>query len=151
VYATDLAARLIALDGATGALRWAHDLGDPSVRWNLGVPVVSDGVVYAGSAMSVHAFAAEDGTPWWATEIAPEDWAASWASLAVGADTVVIAATNDHLDLAALDADDGALRWRHGHRDIAGVSATPAIAGASVLAARAPGWLAAFALVDGAK
>jgi outer membrane protein assembly factor BamB len=101
--------------------------------------------------MSVHAFAVDDGAPIWATELAPEDWAASWAGLAAGTDTVVIAATNDHLDLAALDAADGAVRWRHGHRDIAGVSATPAITGGSVLAARAPGWLAAYALADGAK
>jgi outer membrane protein assembly factor BamB/predicted MPP superfamily phosphohydrolase len=151
LFATDLAARLVALDGATGELLWAHDLGDPSVRWNLGVPVVRDGRVYAGSAMSVHAFEVDDGAPLWATELAPEDWAATWAGLAADADTVVIAATNDRLDLAALDAADGTVRWRHGHRDIAGVSATPVIAGASVLAARAPGWLAAYTLADGKK
>jgi outer membrane protein assembly factor BamB/predicted MPP superfamily phosphohydrolase len=151
VFATDLAARLVALDTTTGALQWAHDLGDPSVRWNLGVPVVRDGRVYAGSAMSVHAFAAGDGTPIWTTELAPEDWAASWAGITADADTVVIAATNDHLDLAALDAEDGTLRWRHGLRDIAGVSTTPAIAGPHVLAARAPGWLAAYSLADGTK
>jgi outer membrane protein assembly factor BamB len=151
VFATDLAARIVALDAASGARVWAHDLGDSSVRWNLGVPVVRDGVVYAGSAMSVHAFSAADGTPRWRTELAPEDWAASWGGLAVGDDTVIIGATNDHLDLAALDAHTGAVRWRHGHRDVAGVSATPAIVGDSVLAARAPGWLAAYAVGDGSK
>ena len=149
VYATNLAARLVALDATTGALQWAHDLGDPSVRWNLGVPVVRGGRVYAGSAMSVHAFAADDGTPIWATELAPEDWAASWAGLTADDDTVVIAATNDHLDLAALDAHDGSVRWRHGSRDIAGVSTTPAIVGAYAVAARAPGWLTAYRLTDG--
>jgi outer membrane protein assembly factor BamB len=149
LFATDLAARIVALDAATGALVWAHDLGDPSIRWNLGVPVVHDGIVYAGSAMSVHAFAADDGAPLWSTELAPEDWAASWAGLAADADTVVIAATNDNLALAALDAADGRVRWRHGHRDIAGVSAAPAIVGDVVLAARAPGWLAAYAVADG--
>jgi len=150
VFATDLAARIVALDARTGSLQWAHDLGDPSVRWNLGVPVVSAGRVYAGSAMSVHAFTGE-GVALWSTALAPEDWAASWAGLAADADTVVIAATNDHLDLAALDAADGAVRWRHGHRDIAGISATPALAGTHVLAARAPGWLAAYTLADGEK
>ena len=139
VYTTNLAARLVALDATTGALQWAHDLGDPSVRWNLGVPVVRGGRVYAGSAMSVHAFAADDGTPIWATELAPEDWAASWAGLTADDDTVVIAATNDHLDLAALDAHDGTVRWRHGSRDIAGVSTTPAIVGAYAVAARRTG------------
>jgi outer membrane protein assembly factor BamB/predicted MPP superfamily phosphohydrolase len=149
LFATDLAARLVALDAASGALVWAHDLGDPSIRWNLGVPVVRDGVVYAGSAMSVHAFTVADGAPQWRTELAPEDWAASWAGITTDGDTLVIAATNDHLALAALDAADGRVRWRHGHRDIAGVSATPAIVGERVLAARAPGWLAAYALTDG--
>jgi outer membrane protein assembly factor BamB len=150
VYATDLAARLVALDAQTGSLQWARELGDPSVRWNLGVPVARDGRVYAGSAMSVHAFTCA-GSPLWSTPLAPADWAASWAGLTVDADTVVLAATNDHLDLAALDAADGTVRWQHGHRDIAGVSATPAIVGAHVLAARAPGWLAAYALADGTK
>jgi outer membrane protein assembly factor BamB len=151
LFATDLAARIVALDATTGAAVWAHDLGDPSIRWNLGVPVVRGGIVYAGSAMSVHAFAADTGTPQWCTELAPEDWAASWAGLAADADTVVIGATNDHLALAALDAADGRVRWRHGHRDIAGVSATPAIVGDVVVAARAPGWLAAYTVPDGAK
>jgi outer membrane protein assembly factor BamB len=146
----NLAARFVALHAETGAVRWSHDLGDPSVRWNLGVPVVHHGRVYAGSAMSVHAFSS-DGTELWSTALAPEDWAASWAGIAADDETVIVAATNDHLDLAALDATDGAVRWRHGHRDIAGVSATPVITGARALAARAPGWLAAYELEDGEK
>jgi len=150
-FAIDLAARIVAFDGETGASRWAHDLGDPSIRWNLGVPVLRDGVVYAGSAMSVHAFTADDGALRWCTELAPEDWAASWAGITTDGNSVVIGATNDHLALAALDAADGRVRWRHGHRDIAGVSATPVIVGEVVLAARAPGWLAAHSLDDGTE
>src|SRR4029079_2608486 len=132
----------------TGSVQWTHEFGDPSIRWNLGVPVARDGRVYAGSAMSVHA-CTTDGALLWSTVLAPEDWAASWGGLTADDDTVIIAATNDHLDLAALDAADGAVRWRHGHRDIAAISATPVISGAQVLAARAPGWLAAYSLVDG--
>ena len=94
VYVMNLAARFVALDAETGAVRWSHDLGDPSVRWSLGVPVVHHGRVYAGSAMSVHAFTT-DGVALWSTALAPEDWAASWAGLTADADTVVIAATND--------------------------------------------------------
>jgi outer membrane protein assembly factor BamB len=150
VYIMNLAARLVALDAETGAVQWSHDLGDPSVRWNLGVPVVHHGRVYAGSAMSVHAFAS-DGASLWSTALAPEDWAASWAGLTADGATVVIAATNDHLALAALEAPDGTVRWRHGQRDIAGVSATPVIAGNRTLVARAPGWLAAYDLADGTK
>jgi outer membrane protein assembly factor BamB len=150
VYAMDLGARLLALDAKAGARLWSHELGDPSVRWNLGVPVPVDGLIYAGSAMSVHAFDAHDGSELWRTDLAPADWAASWGGVTADGDTVVIGATNDHLHLAALDAGSGAVRWRQGSRDIAGVSATPVIADDVVLAARAPGWLAAYALSDGA-
>jgi len=149
VYLLDLGARMTALDARTGDTRWSHDLGDPSVRWSLGVPVVHDGRVYVGSPMSVHAFEANVGTELWRTNLAPADWAASWSGLTACDDTVVIGAVNDELHLAALDAGSGAVRWQHRGRDIAGVSATPAIAGDCVVVARAPGWLAAHALDDG--
>jgi outer membrane protein assembly factor BamB/predicted MPP superfamily phosphohydrolase len=151
VYFLDLGARVTALDVHTGEVQWSHDLGDPSVRWSLGVPVVQDGHLYVGSPMSVHAFDAGDGAELWRTDLAPADWAASWSGVTARDGNVVIGAVNDELHLAALDADSGALRWRHSGRDIAGVSATPAIAGDAVVAARAPGWLAAHALDDGAR
>jgi outer membrane protein assembly factor BamB len=151
VYALDLGSRLHALDAETGATRWSHALGDPSVRWCLGVPVVESGTVYVGSAMSVHAFDAADGTESWRTDLASADWAASWAGVAVGDDVVVIGAASDDLHLAALERATGDVRWRHAGRDIAGVSATPVVAGDMVLAARAPGWLAAYALSDGSE
>jgi len=151
VYLLDLGARMTALDAHTGETRWSHDLGDPSVRWSLGVPVVHDGRVYVGSPMSVHAFEATAGTELWRTELAPADWAASWSGVTACDGTVVIGAVNDELHLAALDAASGAVRWRQNGRDISGVSATPAIAGDVVVVARAPGWLAAHALDDGTR
>ncbi len=149
VFALDLGSRLHALDAETGVTRWSQALGDPSVRWCLGLPVVSDDTVYVGSAMSVHAFDARDGTERWRTDLASGDWAASWAGVAVGDDVVVIGAASDDLHLAALDRATGEVRWRHAGRDIAGVSATPVIADDMVLAAHAPGWLAAYDLADG--
>jgi outer membrane protein assembly factor BamB len=151
VYFLDLGARVTALGARTGEERWSHDLGDPSVRWSLGLPVVQDGRLYVGSPMSVHAFDAVDGAELWRADLAPADWAASWSGVTACDGTVVIGAVNDELHLAALDADSGAVRWRHRGRDISGVSATPAIAGDLVIAARAPGWLAAHALDDGTR
>jgi outer membrane protein assembly factor BamB len=43
------------------------------------------------------------------------------------------------------------VRWRHSGRDIAGVCATPVIAGDTLLALHAPGWLVAYALDDGSR
>jgi outer membrane protein assembly factor BamB/predicted MPP superfamily phosphohydrolase len=151
VFALDLGSRLHALDADSGGTRWSCALGDPSVRWCLGVPVVADDAVYVGSAMSVHAFDAADGSERWRTDLASADWAASWAGVAVSGDAVVIGAASDDLHLAALDRTTGSVRWRRAGRDIAGVSAPPVIAGGLVLAASAPGWLAAYDLGDGSE
>lgn len=149
VFALDLGARLVALDAHDGSLRWSCALGDPSIRWCLGAPVVVGDVVFAGSAMSVHALDAADGTPRWSTELTAADWAASWAGVAVGGDAVAVAAANDHLHLAVLERQTGAVRWLHEGRDIAGVTVTPVLTNDAVVAARAPGWLAAYDLADG--
>jgi outer membrane protein assembly factor BamB len=150
VYALDLNGRLLAIDAGTGDPCWSRELGDTSVRWSLGAPALVGDRVYAGSAMSVHAFDAVSGDEVWRTELAPADWAASWSGVTADADTVVIGAASDDLHLAALEAATGEVRWRHAGRDIAGLCATPVIDGDVVLAARAPGWLAAYALDDGA-
>jgi outer membrane protein assembly factor BamB len=149
VFALDLNATLHALDAVTGATCWSRALGDPSVRWTLGTPAVVGDRVYCGSAMSAHAFAADDGRELWRTDLASADWAASWSGMAANGDAAVVGAMSDDLHLAALDPDTGAVRWRHSGRDIAGVCATPVITEGSVLALRAPGWLAAYRLVDG--
>jgi outer membrane protein assembly factor BamB len=149
LYALDLNATLHALDAATGETRWSHSLGDPSVRWTLGTPVAVGDRVYAGSAMSAHAFAADDGRELWRTNLASADWAASWSGMAASSNAAVVGAMSDDLHLAALEPDTGAVRWQHAGRDIAGVCATPVITDSSVLALRAPGWLAAYRLADG--
>jgi outer membrane protein assembly factor BamB len=149
VYALDLNATLHALDADTGATRWSHALGDPSVRWTLGTPVVVGDRVYAGSAMSAHAFVADDGRELWRTDLASADWAASWSGMAASTDAVVVGAMSDDLHLAALDPETGAVRWQHSGRDIAGVCSPPVITNGTVLALRAPGWLAAYRLADG--
>jgi len=43
----------------------------------------------------------------------------------------------------------GEVRWVHKGRDIAGTSGVPVIVDDRVLAARTPGWIAAYALGDG--
>jgi outer membrane protein assembly factor BamB/predicted MPP superfamily phosphohydrolase len=151
VYLLDLGGELVALDTRTGGVRWRRQLGDPSARWSLGAPAVADGRVYAGSANGVDALDARNGERLWHTALASSDWAASWSGVAVGGDVVVIGAANDELHLAALDAATGDVRWRHEGRDIAGVTATPVVEHGLVLAVRAPGWLTAHALVDGAR
>jgi len=150
VFALDLGGRLVALEAGDGTVRWTRALGDPSIRWCLGVPVVAGDVVVAGSAMSVHAFDAADGTPRWSTELAAADWAASWAGVAARGDAVAVGAANDQLHLAVLDRETGAVRWLHDGRDIAGVTVTPVLTDDAVLAARAPGWIAAYDINDGA-
>jgi outer membrane protein assembly factor BamB len=150
VYALDLNATVHALDAATGTTRWSVPLGDSSARWTLGLPLVVGDRVYAGSAMSVHAIDAEAGRLLWRTDLASADWAASWSGVTADETVVVIGAMNDDLHLAALEPDTGALRWRHSGRDFAGVCATPVIAGRTVLALRAPGWLSCYGLGDGA-
>src|SRR5262249_32846952 len=97
VFALDLGGRLVALDAHDGSRRWSRALGDPSVRWCLGVPVVAGDTVFAGSAMSVHAFNAVDGAPRWRTDLTSGDWAASWGGVAVRGDTLAVGAANDHL------------------------------------------------------
>jgi outer membrane protein assembly factor BamB len=149
IVVLDVNATVHALDAATGACRWSRVLGEPAVRWTLGAPVLTERHVYVGSAMSVHALAAGDGTDVWRTDLAAADWAASWSGVATGDGAVVIGAMSDDLHLAALDAATGAVRWRHSGRDIAGVCATPIVAAGRVLALRAPGWLVAYDLADG--
>ncbi|HEY8216993.1 MAG TPA: PQQ-binding-like beta-propeller repeat protein [Acidimicrobiia bacterium] len=149
LYLLDLNAQLVALDATTGAPRWAQGLGDPSVRWTLGRPAVAAARVYAGSAMSVDAFVAADGTRLWHTDLASADWAASWSGVCANDDAVVVGAMSDDLHLAVLDPDTGTVRWRHSGRDIAGVCATPVLTDGVVLALRAPGWLAAYDFADG--
>jgi outer membrane protein assembly factor BamB/predicted MPP superfamily phosphohydrolase len=149
VYALGLTGELLALDARTGERRWGCELDEASERWSLGRPVVVDGRLYAGSARSAHAFDGSDGTEIWRRDLAPMDWAASWSGVTANSDTVVLGSANDDLHLVALDAATGEIRWRRAGRDIAGVCVTPAIAGDLVLAVRAPGWIAAYALSDG--
>src|SRR5262249_31767393 len=146
-----LTGEVVSIDPATGMLRWRVQLDEPSERWTLGRPVVIDGGVFIGSPRSAHAFDASDGRELWRTDLAPMDWAASWGGIAARPDVVVGGAVNDALHLAALERATGEVRWRHAGRDIAGVSAPPAIAGDVVVAARAPGWLAAYSFDDGTQ
>jgi outer membrane protein assembly factor BamB len=148
-FALDLCGRISALELETGATRWSVSLGDPWVRWVLGAPTVVDEVVYAGSATSVHALDAATGQTLWRTTLAPSDWAISWSGVAVHEGLAVIGAANDHLHLAALDARTGALRWRRGGRDFAGVSSTPVVAADRVFAVHVHGWLCAYRAGDG--
>jgi outer membrane protein assembly factor BamB len=99
--------------------------------------------------MSVHSFDAKTGAEIWRRDISPDDWAASWGGVTADDEIVVVGAVNDHLHLAALEAETGGVRWLHDGRDIAGVSATPVIAGDAVLVGRAPGWLQSFDRADG--
>src|SRR2546429_220737 len=69
--------------------------------------------------------------------------------VAAAGDAVAVGAASDDLHLAVLERASGAVRWRHAGRDFAGVTATPVLSAESVLAARAPGWLAAYDLRDG--
>jgi outer membrane protein assembly factor BamB len=149
VYALDTGAELHAVDACTGAPIWSSRLGEPSERWALGYPVVVDDTVYAGSAMSVGAFDARDGSLRWHTALASADWAATWSGVAADHDVVIVGAASDDLHLAALDAATGVVRWQRAGRDIAGVTATPVIAGDAVLAVHAPGWLRAYSRADG--
>jgi outer membrane protein assembly factor BamB len=149
LFSVDSGSTLRAHDASSGEERWARELGDRSVRMTFGLPAVVGDRVYVGSAMSVHAFGARLGTELWRRDITPDDWAASWSGVTADDEIVVIGAVNDHLHLAALEADTGEIRWLVDGRDIAGVSATPVILEEQVLAVRAPGWLQSFERDDG--
>jgi outer membrane protein assembly factor BamB len=150
VYAQGLTGEVVALDATTGQPHWTRQPDEASERWSIGCPVVIGDRLYVGSARAVRAYSASDGSELWCCQLGAADWMSSWSGVGVDDDTVVIGAVNDDLHLAALDAATGELRWRHAGRDIAGVSVTPVISTDTVFAARAPGWLAAYASSDGA-
>jgi outer membrane protein assembly factor BamB len=151
VFALGQDGTLVALASESGTTKWSRSLGDHSSRWSIGVPLVSEDRVYAGSAMSAHAFDLASGEEMWRCDLAPADWAASWSGLAWADGVVVLGAASDHLHLVAIDASSGVVRWRHAGRDITGTTVTPAVADDTVVMASAAGWLRGFSLEDGAK
>lgn len=95
---------LLALDLATGALRWKYAGGEISGESS---PAVHQGLVYFGDlAGTVHAVRTRDGTKVWT--FATEGEVRS--SPVVAQDAVLIGSYDTHL--YALDAESGKLRWK---------------------------------------
>jgi predicted MPP superfamily phosphohydrolase len=149
-FAVSRAGRLVAHEEGTTGERWATQLGDPSTRWCFRNVAECDGVVYAGGPTGIYAVDAATGAVRWSrTDMATVDWFAGNGGLAARADVVAVAAANERIHAAVLEAADGTTRWLLAGRDIAGGAAAPLIHGELVIVAYVPGWLVAHALADG--
>ncbi|MBL9201118.1 MAG: PQQ-like beta-propeller repeat protein [Opitutaceae bacterium] len=119
VFTLGATGRLNALDLATGARRWTHDLpvetGATMPEWGYsGSPLVLDGrvVVSAGGpgGKSLLAFRAEDGERVWSAGEAEAGYSAPFVATLAGRRQIL---AFNHRRISAHDAGDGALLWEH--------------------------------------
>ncbi|MBM3774266.1 MAG: hypothetical protein FJW37_03800 [Acidobacteria bacterium] len=117
VYAASQAGELLAIDLATGALRWKYKTGEPVGESS---PAVREGVVYAGDlGGALHAVSARDGRPLWTFKTSSEIKSSPVAL----AGRVLIGSYDTHL--YCLSAKQGNLLWKAGTGNY--VHATPAV------------------------
>ena len=108
---------LVALDLATGKLRWKYQAGNPIGESS---PAVARGTVFVGDTVGIlHAVRAKDGKRLWTFKTEAEI-----KSSPVVVDTTVLAGSYDG-HLYALDAATGKLRWKF--ETDGPVHATPAV------------------------
>ena len=119
VFTLGATGRLNALDLATGARRWTHDLpaetGATVPEWGYaGSPLVLDGrvIVSAGGpgGKSLLAFRAEDGERVWSAGDAAAGYGAPFAATLAGRPQIL---AFNHRRISAHDARDGAVLWEH--------------------------------------
>ncbi|MDE2142770.1 MAG: PQQ-binding-like beta-propeller repeat protein [Elusimicrobia bacterium] len=132
------AARIFALDPATGKSVWERELGrGPSPKgFGTATPAVADGVVYVSSIVdgTTHALNARSGRSLWSAKVA-----GAGAGLVVGAKTVYVAAG---ARLVALDRKDGRTLGEvkvGGHQG----PVTPVLAGETLFTTNMYGWIQA--------
>jgi len=105
VYVGTRAAGLVALDLATGTLRWKYAVGEQGIGESS--PAVGDGAVYVGDLDGkVHAVSMEGGRRLWTFETGTE----IKASPVLAGGRVLVGSYDGHL--YALDALTGALAWK---------------------------------------
>ncbi|MCP5116325.1 MAG: PQQ-like beta-propeller repeat protein, partial [bacterium] len=115
VYAGNFSGKLLAIDLATGKLRWSYDAKEPIGESS---PTVHNGIVYIGDLLGVvHAVRASDGKPVWTYQTESE----IKSSAVVTGGKVLIGSYDEHL--YALDAATGKLVWRF--QTLGPVHATP--------------------------
>jgi len=143
---------VIALDAATGEVRWTVDLGDgvdatQSALW--AAPAIRDGVVYVGIQRKLAAIELATGEVQWTADPAPEVmWLGSFAAVAV-TDELVIGSFNRSSGLWAWDRADGAMRWRVTTEAVKAINGAPVIAGDTVLVGNVWGEALALDLASG--
>ncbi|MGH9203216.1 MAG: PQQ-binding-like beta-propeller repeat protein, partial [Vicinamibacterales bacterium] len=139
VYAGLGNGELVAVDFASGKLKWKYSTG------NLGSessPAVALGAVYFGDLEGVvHAVNAADGKRLWSFKTGTE----VKASPIVTAGLVIIGSYDTHL--YALDAKTGALRWKFQTKGQ--LHATPAVVGDTLFIAGCDGMFRAIRVTDG--
>lgn len=126
VLATSTTGEVVALDAASGAVRWRHGLG---AALSAGTPATADGVAYLPAS---HAAAGDDrppvlvaldadtGAERWQAELQPAT-DLQWAPPTVAGDLVLIADTADQAEgathLSAVDRASGEVVWTHAFDD----------------------------------
>jgi outer membrane protein assembly factor BamB len=148
-------AEVLALDAATGALRWRVRSGAPT----RGAPAVAGGRVFVGTIDSrLVALAAEDGRQAWVHRASPAIAIPLGIAAPAIADGIVVAGFPSG-ELAALRAAEGRLLWtetvaglaRGTIADIGGIRAAPAIRDGVVYAAGLAGLTIAVDLRSGRR
>jgi outer membrane protein assembly factor BamB len=139
VYVGAFTGDLLALDLASGKLRWKYATGSQIGESS---PAVAGGVVFIGDLDGVvHAVGAQDGKRLWAFKTGQE----IRASPVVAGQTLLAGSTDGHL--YALEAATGRVRWKF--PTDGPVQATPAVADGTVYIAGCDDSLRAVNLADG--
>lgn len=156
VFASTGRAEVLALDAATGAIRWRKPLGSPARSG----PTLADGRLYVLTLDDhVQAFSASSGDRQWSYQGATADTTLFGQAAPAVADGIAVCAFGSG-DIAALRADSGALVWtdslassraRSNLVDLSGVRALPVIDNGRVYAIGGGGLLVQLDLRSGRR
>ncbi len=156
VWATTGRAEVLALDAATGHIRWRKPLGSPARS----SPTLADGRLYTTTLEGkLLAFAADTGEPAWNYQASTTVTSLFAVSSPAAADGFVIAGFNSG-ELVAVRADSGALAWSDSLAsaqgtssltDLSAISALPVIDQGRVFAIGVDGLLVSLDLRSGRR
>jgi outer membrane protein assembly factor BamB len=116
IFAVTVTGRTVALDPATGEIRWSARIGDPSQRWIYQSPTVADGRIFVGRGECFLALDAATGKTLWMRDnltIAGKihaDWISCYGSPVVSHNTLIVGFVGQAF-FYALDPASGETRW----------------------------------------
>ncbi len=156
VFASTGRAEVMALDAATGAIRWRKPLGAPARS----APTVADGRLLVQTLDDrIQAFSVANGDRQWGYQAATSSTTLLGQAAPAFADGLVVAGFGSG-DLVALRAESGALAWsdslasgrgRSSVLDLSAIRALPVLAAGRVFAIGAGGLLVALDLRSGRR